>query len=161
MKTIEIDEDIYAYIASNTQEIGETASDILRRLLGFVSGGFSEAKQVKASHELQEILENPKLRFQISAVDKFLFILSEASKQRPRDFEKVLTIQGRNRLYFAKSRNEIESSGNSTQPKQIPGTEYWVMTNSPTPQKVQMLRDALIAIGYSDEAARSAAKLIR
>ena len=33
MKTIEIDETLYQYIASNTQYIGESASSILRRLL--------------------------------------------------------------------------------------------------------------------------------
>lgn len=35
MKKIEIDEDLYSYIAGNTQHIGESASSILRRLLGF------------------------------------------------------------------------------------------------------------------------------
>lgn len=35
MKKIDIDEDLYSYIASNTQHIGESASSILRRLLGF------------------------------------------------------------------------------------------------------------------------------
>ena len=33
MKTIEVDEDLYRYIAGQTQHIGESASDILRRLL--------------------------------------------------------------------------------------------------------------------------------
>ena len=33
MKTIEVDEELYRYIASHTQSIGESASDILRRLL--------------------------------------------------------------------------------------------------------------------------------
>ncbi|MDG6882611.1 Negative modulator of initiation of replication [Phocoenobacter uteri] len=33
MKNIEIDDELYQYIASRTQFIGETASDILRRLL--------------------------------------------------------------------------------------------------------------------------------
>lgn len=33
MKSIEIDEELYQYIASNTQYIGESASSILRRLL--------------------------------------------------------------------------------------------------------------------------------
>ncbi|WP_199711840.1 hypothetical protein [Alginatibacterium sediminis] len=35
MKSIEVDEQLYRYIASQTQDIGESASDILRRLLGF------------------------------------------------------------------------------------------------------------------------------
>ncbi len=33
MKTIEVDEDLYRYIAGQTEHIGESASDILRRLL--------------------------------------------------------------------------------------------------------------------------------
>ena len=33
MKTIQIDDDLYQFIAANTQKIGESASDILRRLL--------------------------------------------------------------------------------------------------------------------------------
>ena len=33
MKNIEIDEELYQHIASNTQFIGESASSILRRLL--------------------------------------------------------------------------------------------------------------------------------
>ncbi len=35
MKNIEIDEELYQYIATNTQYIGESASAILRRLLSF------------------------------------------------------------------------------------------------------------------------------
>ncbi len=37
MKIIEVDEELYQYIASQTQSIGESASDILRRLLHFSS----------------------------------------------------------------------------------------------------------------------------
>ena len=33
MKNIEVDDELYQYIASRTQSIGESASDILRRLL--------------------------------------------------------------------------------------------------------------------------------
>jgi negative modulator of initiation of replication len=35
MKTIEVDDELYRYIASHTQHIGESASDILRRMLKF------------------------------------------------------------------------------------------------------------------------------
>jgi negative modulator of initiation of replication len=35
MKIIEVDDELYHFIASKTQRIGEQASDILRRLLGF------------------------------------------------------------------------------------------------------------------------------
>ena len=41
MKRIDIDDDLYAYIASHTRQIGESASDILRRLLDVSSTEFA------------------------------------------------------------------------------------------------------------------------
>ncbi|MGQ0285913.1 replication initiation negative regulator SeqA [Pasteurellaceae bacterium 22721_9_1] len=41
MKIIEVDEELYQYIASHTQSIGESASDILRRLLHLSSSSVS------------------------------------------------------------------------------------------------------------------------
>ncbi len=38
MKTIEVDDELYRYIASQTRHIGESASDILRRMLKFSAG---------------------------------------------------------------------------------------------------------------------------
>ena len=35
MKIIEVDEELYQYIAAQTQSIGESASDILRRFVEF------------------------------------------------------------------------------------------------------------------------------
>ncbi len=45
MKSIEIDEEIYQYIASNTKFIGESASAILRRLLALESIAVQETPQ--------------------------------------------------------------------------------------------------------------------
>ena len=158
MRTIEINDDLYEYIASKTKEIGESAEDILRRLLDvpIETSGSSSSKQ----HELADVLANPSLKFK-SAVDKFLFILGEANKLKPEKFKKILMIQGRDRKYFATSKSEIEASGNSTQPKQIPGSTYWVMTNSPTPQKATMMRQVLETTGFSKDAAVAASRIFR
>lgn len=43
MKIIEIDEELYQYIAAQTRSIGESASDILRRLLNLSSSPFSNS----------------------------------------------------------------------------------------------------------------------
>lgn len=45
MKIIEVDEELYQFIASNTQSIGESASDILRRLLHLSSPIFSDVSE--------------------------------------------------------------------------------------------------------------------
>jgi negative modulator of initiation of replication len=47
MKTIEVDDELYSYIASHTKHIGESASDILRRMLKF-----SAASQPAAAVQL-------------------------------------------------------------------------------------------------------------
>ena len=41
MKIIEVDEELYQYIAAQTQSIGESASDILRRLLNLPTHAIS------------------------------------------------------------------------------------------------------------------------
>jgi len=170
MKTIEIDDDIYLHIARHTNEIGESASSILRRLLEISKSPMETAPAAPApdgalvttsnGHELSATLRQPEFLRMNAAVDKMLYILAKAHDQKRGDFDRVLVIQGQKRRYFAKSEKEIEDSGNSTQPKRIPGSDYWVMTNSPTPQKRDMLRAALKELGYSTNAIRDAVATI-
>ena len=160
MRNIEVDEDVYAHIARNTREIGEPATKILRRLLD-LNGDLGSPKPVSEKHELSDALGDPAFRVHWAAVDKMLYLLSTANKQRPDKFDRVLKIQGRDRKYFARSKEEIEASGSSTQPRQIPGSPFWVMTNSPTPQKAAMLRDVLRVLDYSKEAVDAAVTAIR
>ena len=46
MKTIEVDEDLYRFIAGQTERIGESASDILRRLLQVDSQGMAPIEEI-------------------------------------------------------------------------------------------------------------------
>jgi len=54
MKNIEIDEELYQYIATNTQYIGESASAILRRLLSF--GTESDVKAVTVNESTEKVV---------------------------------------------------------------------------------------------------------
>ncbi len=160
MRTIEVDEDIYSYLASKTMHIGESASSILRRELKLSgSASLTKSSSSQATHELSEFLDSSRIKLG-NATDRFLAVLGEAHRSHRKDFEHVLSIQGRDRVYFARSRDEIAQSGKSTQPLQIPNTEYWVMTNSPTSQKRKMLRQALQLLGYSERAIAAAASTI-
>ena len=89
----------------------------MRRLLGLAE---QPGQGSNLEEGVEELLGSAQLKFG-SAVDKFLFILGEAHKLKPDQFSRILTVQGPNRLYFANSRDQIEKSGKSTQPKQIPG----------------------------------------
>src|SRR6516165_5019961 len=101
MRTIEIDDEIYDYLRQNTQEIGESASSILRRLLNLNAahqpGRSAAHDQILAeparkitsvepaplptrpalgpSSKLRQFLTRTELESQRSAVDRFLTIL--------------------------------------------------------------------------------------
>ena len=57
MKSIEIDEALYHYIATNTQFIGESASDILRRLLNFKPNKLNEVSLQKEEEVITQPVE--------------------------------------------------------------------------------------------------------
>ncbi|MCO4798091.1 MAG: replication initiation negative regulator SeqA [Colwelliaceae bacterium] len=177
MKHIEIDEELYQYLASKTQYIGESASSIIRRLLSLPSD-ISEKKlekpnivesvlvqnsQMKTSdHTLSDSEDNlPKtaesvfnyinkeeLATQRGVVGRFLLILSALHRVHGDNFSSVIDIRGRDRLYFARSENELAESGSSTKPRQIPESSYWVMTNSNTTRKKMMITEVAKLLGY-------------
>ncbi|WJG08236.1 replication initiation negative regulator SeqA [Aliiglaciecola sp. LCG003] len=183
MKTITIDEELYAFIASQTKHIGESASDILRRILidelGLVAGedprvDVTKPKQVtkavreinKAKNQSQQSAHKPvdgvvdaadlfnllsadKFKQAMSKVERFLLMLSALHHAHPIHFDAVLNIKGKGRLYFAQSKDELLQSGSSTNPKQIPDSEFWVVTNNNTAKKRTMLLNAADALGYS------------
>lgn len=166
MKTIEVEDDVYRYIAAQTSEIGETATSILRRLLGVPTGAqptqvVTAAIVAPQPHELALLLAQPMFSSSTTAVARMLRIFKEVHTQRKQEFAQVLQIQGRNRAYFAQSEHEILKSGKSTQPREIEGTGFWVMTNSPTQQKQQMVREVLEMLGYSQSAIKAAVDVIQ
>jgi len=155
MRTIEIEDDVYEHLRQNTSRIGEGASEILRRLLG-ISGEPPDEKNSKIS----ECLQDPRFQAQPDVVGKFLFILSYLYKLKPDEFSKVLAISGRKRKYFARSSKELENSGKSVFPKQIPGSPYWVVTNNDTPKKRRMLVDVLRLLEYNKAAMEEVTKAL-
>ena len=189
MKQIDIDDELYQYIASNTQSIGESASTILRRLLN-LSGEkiqtanvelnqnnqtaittntlpsaeqVAEPTKVKApdavtpvkqkSANVFNILNKEELAMQKGVVGRFLFILSAFYRTHKTDFSAVLEIKGRDRVYFATSKEDLVNSGSSMNPKNITDSEYWVMTNSNTTRKKMMLHEVALCLGYCAEQA--------
>jgi len=170
MKTIEIEDDLYHYIAAQTRQIGESASDILRRLLlgeqqisqtTAESSAPATAKPAPSDHAAARDNSNPgsifdlvsrqDLQAESSVVGRFLYLLSVLARVHKKQFGKVLEIKGRNRLYFATSAEALSEAGSSTNPKQIPNTGFWVITNSNTTRKKMMLTETAIQLGYSEQ----------
>jgi len=187
MKSIEIDEELYQYIASNTQFIGENASSILRRLLSLdnqennhqkndveaapakveekaeavdAAAPEVEVETVDSNASVFDHINKEELAMQRGAVGRFLHILQALYRVHPKNFSAVCNIRGRDRLYFANSESALAESGSSTKPRQIPESPYWVITNSNTTRKKMMLTEVAIALGYSDNDAEEIRELL-
>jgi len=96
MKTIEVDDELYSYIASHTKHIGESASEILRRMLKFTANGSrpaatapkeaaivnvpAEVKPVNPVKDkvraMRELLLSDEYAEQRKAVNRFMLVLS-------------------------------------------------------------------------------------
>jgi negative modulator of initiation of replication len=169
MKTIEIDEELYHYIASQTQQIGESASEILRRLLLPDTAAVNQetvvskvstaavaevdtkvAAEPASNHQkVFDIISKQDLQAEQSVVGRFLIILSALARAHKNKFALVAEIKGRNRLYFARKQADLLEAGSSTNPKPIPNSDFWVITNSNTTRKKMMLTEAALKLGYS------------
>ena len=183
MKSIEIDEELYQYIASNTQFIGESASSILRRLLSMDSTSTQPENIQKSEEPLADTVDTvsvevpaavveenigsvfdhinkEELAMQRGAVGRFLLILQALYRVHTKAFVAVCEIRGRDRLYFANSESALAESGSSTKPRQIPDSPYWVITNSNTTRKKMMLTEVAIALGYTEQDAEKIRELL-
>jgi len=97
-----------------------------------------------AGDDLAEFLADPVLRSLPEAVDRFLGILGFLHQRDGEAFSKIQEIRGRKRIYFSKSKHEIEASGRATMPRQIPESSWFVVTNNSTEGKVELIIKRLL-----------------
>ena len=198
MKYIEVDEELYRYIASKTEQIGESASSILRRLLGItnlntdiqytpniisqpsvdavsMSQTAVKTKSSVLQHSLppkaigparkvdipfDNLIKESELDDQKGAVGRFLFLLESLYLASPSSFSEVLHIQGRDRLYFATSKDALLESSKTSNPKEIGRSGFWVISNNNTAKKQNILIEVLERFGCDLAQARLLADYI-
>ena len=164
MKSIQIDDDLYHFIASQTQDIGESASDILRRLvmpgvakplssntveaIQSANTSVNQSPSVCQAAAVFEELQGQQLHAISKMVERWLLVLSIIHKHHVVQFAKVLGMSGRNRTYFATEKDTLLESGSSTNPKNVPGSDYWVITNNNTVKKINMLKEVAHIMGF-------------
>lgn len=171
MKTIEVDDELYSYIASHTKHIGESASDILRRMLKFsaasqpVTPVVKEVRAVQAVVEakpvnpvkdkvraMRELLLSDEYAEQKKAVNRFMLVLSTLYSLDQNAFtEATESLHGRTRVYFAADEQTLLKNGNQTKPKHVPGTPYWVITNTNTGRKCSMVEHIMQSMQFPVE----------
>lgn len=173
MKTIEVDNELYRYIASQTHHIGESASDILRRLLLgpqadlhpvvalgatadrpegiLVSKHSGKNDPADRARQVRSLLLSSEFTMQEKAIGRFMLILSTLHRIDQSGFSQAAALKGRTRLYFAEREETLLESGKTTKPKRIPNTPFWVITNTNTGRKRQMVHQLMIRMGFTRE----------
>jgi negative modulator of initiation of replication len=152
MRSISIDEDIYDHLKKHG-ELGESPSSILRRLLG-MTGLPSQGIEPTQQTDLEAFLGSDSMILANTAVKRFLLILAWLSAKDPESFQRVEKMGGRERKYFARSQEDLMQHGTSVNPKKIPGSEFWVITNTDTNKKCGMLAHVMGMLGYSGASIR-------
>ncbi|MCU6670633.1 replication initiation negative regulator SeqA [Enterobacteriaceae bacterium H4N4] len=171
MKTIEVDDELYHYIASQTRHIGESASDILRRMLKVSAASQSAAPVAKDVRQptvvaqekplnpakdkvraMRELLLSDEYAEQKKAVNRFMLALSTLYSLDNKAFaDATESLHGRTRVYFAVDEQTLLQNGNQTKPKQLPGTTYWVITNTNTGRKRGMIEHIMQSMQFPVE----------
>jgi len=170
MKTIEVDEDLYRYIAGQTERIGESASDILRRLLQVDNQGLAPAEEIvepkgivvskevgftleklDGVKEMRSLLISDEFASLKKAIDRFMLVLSTLHKIDPASFSEATQVKGRKRVYFADNEATLLANGNTTKPKAIPQSPFWVITNNNTSRKRQMVEQLMSRMNFQAE----------
>ncbi|WP_117233391.1 replication initiation negative regulator SeqA [Vibrio maerlii] len=169
MKTIEVDEDLYRYIAGQTQHIGESASDILRRLLNVDSSSqpvkaapvaqpvapkeavVTVEEKLDSVKEMRSLLISDEFASLKKAIDRFMLVLSTLHSVDPTSFSEATQVKGRKRVYFADNEQTLLANGNTTKPKAIPGSPFWVITNNNTSRKRQMVEQLMSRMNFQTD----------
>ena len=158
MKTIELDDDLYFFIASQTRHIGESASDILRRLLEQpVKAGTTvpaapvvQPQSLADAMGLEALLDSDELQKEEKSINRFMLVLSTLYRDNPDSFTQATEIKGRKRVYFSRDPEALRASGSTTKPKQVPDTPFWVISNTNTSRKQNMVAQMMASMGYDE-----------
>lgn len=174
MKTIDVDEELYRYIAGHTQHIGESASVILRRMLNLgpqapdvssapvssAADGSDNKTPAAASRPVKiapqdpvravrELLLSDSYAEKKKTIDRFMLVLSALYSIDPLSFQKSTDeLHGRTRVYFAGDEHTLLASGKTSKPRHIPGTPFWVITNTNTQRKQSMIEQIMQGMGF-------------
>ncbi|MDR0218804.1 MAG: replication initiation negative regulator SeqA [Enterobacteriaceae bacterium] len=167
MKTIQVDEDLYRFIASQTLHIGESASDILRRILKLDAGQPVHTTQPASEpapvdnkvaavrsrdtvRVMRELLLSDEYAEKKKSVERFMLVLSTLYSLDSDGFSSATeAMHGRTRTYFAGDEQTLLASGKQTKPRHIIGTPFWVITNTNTDRKRSMVEHVMQNMKFS------------
>jgi len=166
MRSIEVEEDVYFYLLGRTANSDVSCSELLRRVLGLTGDTGQRHDLGLASREgappsaVEVWIRSPRFLAETTSLGRFMCLLYFLHEKHGDGFDVVLDLSGRKRRYFALSAEELDETGQSVFPKPIAGSPFWVVTNTETAKKRQLIESVMRMLGYSGADIRIAASSI-
>lgn len=152
METISIRPDLKALILDEVAVRGVSPSDVID---GWRLG--SERQNADGPHEdgagipendLRGFLSSSDLQRRRYAIDRYLAILTFLYRIHGEDLDRITTLGGHVRTYFAKDRDALVKHGVDVNPKKIPDTPYWAISRLSNRDKREILGRVFEQLGY-------------
>ena len=143
MKQIELEDDLVDFLLAQERLTGVSPSEFLTDAL--------RRQRMSKRGPLERASTEPRQRSASGQMAVFLRILAEMHEKHPETFERIANVRGRERVYFARSAAEIEASGASTNPSQIPGSDWWAIGTTSTSDKAKILARVFLEVGCSPD----------
>jgi negative modulator of initiation of replication len=158
MKTIQIDDDLFAEIDNRTGLGTFSHSEVVRKLLHRNAPSQKEPPKPEPAgglgkssiRSIAPFLQSPEYRARRKGIEKYLAVLSFLYESCPADFERVIEGFTRgNRVYFGKSSEAIEGGGNGAiHAKRIPKSPFWALATLDNKSKSDILIQILIRLNF-------------
>jgi negative regulator of replication initiation len=155
MKPIEIDDEVHDALSNRARGFNDTPNMVLRRLLELGDGNPTthngSSKETVTVSRMTEFLRSDGFQRHHQVVDRYLAILGFAHRERPAEFARLENFSRGRRIYFAKTREAVESSGQGVKASSIPNSAYWTLTTLDNRTKRAHLEEVLRILGYTRE----------
>lgn len=107
---------------------------------------------------MRELLLSDSYAEKKKTIDRFMLVLSALYNIDPQGFSKSTDeLHGRTRVYFAGDEHTLLASGKTSKPRHIPGTPFWVITNTNTQRKQSMVEQIMQGMGFPQILSRKSA----
>ncbi len=101
---------------------------------------------------MRELLLLDEYAKQSKSIEHFMLVLSTLYTLDAAGFAAATdALHGRTRIYFASEQHTLLANGRHTNPKQVPGTPYWVITNTNTGLKRSIIEHIMHAMQFPAE----------
>ena len=119
----------------------------------------AQAVDLKEWDAVVDAMEHQQAEVNIAMVGKYMDLTDSYKSLSEALFHAGIQTRTKVNIIYVDS-EEIEQSGQSTFPRRIFDTDYWVMTNTDTSQKKDMLQRVLETLGYTARAIQRARRAL-